>query len=140
DAIPLDLKRAIGIGIGLFIALIGFVNAGVVIPGPPGVPVTIVHNFQSWPLVIFTIGFVVTAALVARKMRGALLFGIIFTSAFATIVNEVKHLKVFTDGSAVIPHQWPAPSFSLLGKFTFNFWSALGTGTAIAIVLAVMLS
>src|SRR5438105_10877090 len=65
DAIPLDLKRAIGIGIGLFIALIGFVNAGVVIPGPPGVPVTIVHNFQSWPLVIFTIGFVVTAALVA---------------------------------------------------------------------------
>jgi len=140
NAIPLDLKRSIGIGIGLFIALIGFVNAGVVIPGPPGVPVTIVHNFQSWPLVIFAIGFVVTAALVARKMRGALLLGIVFTTALATIVNEVKHLKVFTDGSAVIPHQWPAPSFSLLGKFTFNFWSALGTGTAIAIVLSVMLS
>src|SRR6266516_4821230 len=140
NAIPMDLKRAIGIGIGLFIALIGFVNAGVVIPGPPGVPVTIVHNSRSWPLLIFAIGFVVTAALVARKMRGALLLGIVFTTALATIVNEVKHLKVFTDGSAVVPHHWPAPSFSLLGKFTFDFWSALGTGTAIAIVLSVMLS
>ena len=140
NAIPMDLKRSIGIGIGLFIALIGFVNAGVVIPGPPGVPVTIVHNFRSWPLLIFAIGFVVTAALVARKMRGALLLGIVFTTVLATIVNEIKHLKVFTDGSAVVPHHWPAPSFSLLGKFTFDFWSVLGTGTAIAIVLSVMLS
>jgi len=140
NAIPMDLKRSIGIGIGLFIALIGFVNAGVVIPGPPGVPVTIVHNFRSWPLLIFAIGFVVTPALVAKKMRGALLLGIVFTTVLATIVNEIKHLKVFTDGSAVVPHHWPAPSFSLLGKFTFDFWSALGTGTAIAIVLSVMLS
>src|SRR6266536_268808 len=140
NAIPMDLKRSIGIGIGLFIALIGFVNAGVVIPGPPGVPVTIVHNFRSWPLLIFAIGFVVTAALVAKKMRGALLLGIIFTTVLATIVNEIKHLKRFTDGWAVVPHHWPAPSFSLLGKFTFDFWSALGTGTAIAIVLSVMLS
>ncbi|HEX9236191.1 MAG TPA: NCS2 family permease, partial [Actinomycetota bacterium] len=140
NAIPLDLKRSIGIGIGLFIALIGFVNAGVVIPGPPGVPVTIVHNFQSWPLLIFAVGFVVTAALVARRMRGALLLGIVFTTALATIVNEAKHLKVFTDGSAKIPHTFPGPSFHLLGHFTFNFWSALGTGTAIAVVLSVMLS
>src|SRR5947208_2577995 len=98
NAIPMDLKRAIGIGIGLFIALIGFVNAGVVIPGPPGVPVTIVHNFRSWPLLIFAIGFVVTAALVARKMRGALLLGIVFTTVLATIVNEAMHLRVFTAG------------------------------------------
>src|SRR4029078_11544997 len=71
-AIPMDLKRAIGIGIGLFITLIGFVNAGVVIQGP-GTPVTIAPNFRTWPLLIFSIGFAVTAALVARKMRGALL-------------------------------------------------------------------
>jgi len=140
NAIPMDLKRSIGIGIGLFIALIGLVNAGVVIPGPPGVPVTIVHNFQSWPLLIFAIGFMVTAALVARRMRGALLLGIIFTTALATIVNEAKHLKVITDGSAAIPHSWPGPSFHLLGRFSFDFWSALGTGTAIAVVLSVMLS
>jgi AGZA family xanthine/uracil permease-like MFS transporter len=141
NAIPMDLKRSIGIGIGLFIALIGFVNAGFVIAGPGGVPpVTIVEHFQTWPLLIFAIGFMVTAALVARKMRGALLLGIVFTTALATIVNEAKHLKVFTDGSAAIPHSWPAPSFHLVGHFTFGFWSVLGTGAAIAVVLSVMLS
>jgi adenine/guanine/hypoxanthine permease len=139
NAIPMDLKRAIGIGIGLFIAFIGFVNAGFVVKGV-GTPVTIVEHFQTWPLLIFAIGFVVTAALVARKMKGALLLGIIFTTALATIVNEAKHLKVFTDGSAAIPHSWHAPSFGLIGHFSFHFWSALGTGAAIAVVLSVMLS
>ena len=142
NAIPMDLKRAIGIGIGLFIAFIGLVNSGVVhgvdIPGAP--PVAMVARFNTWPLLIFAIGLVVTSALVAKKMRGALLIGILFTTVLATIVNEAKHLKVFTDGSARIPHTWPGPSFHLVGHFSFHFWSALGTGSAIAIVLAVMLS
>ncbi|TMK79873.1 MAG: NCS2 family permease [Actinobacteria bacterium] len=139
NAIPMDLKRAIGIGIGLFIAFIGFVNSGVVVKGV-GTPVTIAERFNTWPLLIFVIGFVVTAALVARKMRGALLVGIIFTTVLATIVNEAKHLKVFTDGSAAIPHHWPGPTFHLIGHFSFHFWSVLGTGSAIAVVLSVMLS
>jgi AGZA family xanthine/uracil permease-like MFS transporter len=139
NAIPMDLKRSIGIGIGLFIAFIGLVNSGVVVTGA-GTPVTMVSRFNTWPLLIFAIGLVVTSALVARKMRGALLIGIVFTTVLATIVNEAKHLKVFTDGSAKIPHTWPGPSFHLVGHFSFHFWSALGTGSAIAIVLAVMLS
>jgi AGZA family xanthine/uracil permease-like MFS transporter len=139
NAIPMDLKRSIGIGIGMFIAFIGFVNSGMVIKGE-GTPVTIAPNFHTWPLLIFVIGFVVTAALVARKMKGALLIGIIFTTIVATIVNEAKHLKVFTDGSAAIPHQWNGPSLHLVGRFSFNFFSVLGAGTAIAIVLSVMLS
>jgi adenine/guanine/hypoxanthine permease len=74
NAIPMDLKRAIGIGIGLFIAFIGFVNAGVAKAGQ-GVIVTIAPNFRSWPLLIFAIGFVVTAALVARRMRAPCSWG-----------------------------------------------------------------
>ena len=139
NAIPMDLKRSIGIGIGLFIAFIGFVNAGVAKQGQ-GVIATIAPNFRSWPLLIFAIGFMVTAALVAKRMRGALLLGIIFTTAVATIVNEAKHLKVFTDGSAAIPHHWSGPNFHLVGHFSFHYWSVLGTGAAIAIVLSVMLS
>src|SRR5438093_2082966 len=138
NAIPMDLKRAIGIGIGLFIAFIGLVNAGVVIKGTP--VVTIAHNFRTWPVLIFGVGLVVTSALVARRIKGALLLGIIFTTAFATIVNEAKHLKIFTDGSAKIPHSWPGPNFHLLGHFSFDFWTVLGTGSAIAVVLSVMLS
>src|SRR5213082_1453391 len=134
NAIPMDLKRSIGIGIGLFIAFIGFVNAGVAKQGQ-AVIVTIAPNFRSWPLLIFAIGFMVTAALVAKRMRGALLLGIIFTTAVATIVNEAKHLKVFTDGSAAIPHHWSGPNFHLVGHFSFHFWSALGAGSALAVVV-----
>jgi AGZA family xanthine/uracil permease-like MFS transporter len=140
NAIPMDLKRSIGIGIGLFIAFIGLFNAGVVHGNAAVPPVGIVERFDTWPLLIFAVGLVVTSALVARKVRGALLIGILFTTVLATIVNEAKHLKVFTDGTAKIPHTWPGPTFHLIGHFSFHFWTVLGTGSAIAVVLSVMLS
>jgi len=126
NAIPMDLKRAIGIGIGLFIAFIGLVNAGVVVQAKPGPvpPVTIVADFRSWSLALFVFGLLLTSALVARRIRGALLIGIVATTIVATIVNEVKHLGVF----------------SLVGKFSFGFFSSLGFWTAAAIVISVMLS
>src|SRR4029077_16727115 len=61
----------------------------------------------------------------------------------ATIVNEVKHLGVITDGSATWPgfsHLTASPNFDLVGKFTFSFVSKLGFWTAAAIVISVMLS
>ena len=144
NAIPMDLKRAIGIGIGLFIAFIGLVNAGVVVQAKPGPvpPVTIVANFRSWSLALFVFGLLLTSALVARRVRGALLIGIIATTVAATIVNEVKHLSVFTDSAARpgVTHLPATPNFSQVGKFSFSFFSSLGFWTAAAIVISVMLS
>jgi AGZA family xanthine/uracil permease-like MFS transporter len=141
NAIPMDLKRAIGIGIGLFIALIGLANAGVVIAGPNPPILAIVPKFQTWSLALFVFGLLLTGALVARRIKGALLIGIIGTTVAAVIVNEAKHLSVITDGSATWPHKvWAAPDFSLVGNFSFNFISALGFWTALAIVISVMLS
>jgi AGZA family xanthine/uracil permease-like MFS transporter len=141
NAIPMDLKRAIGIGIGLFIALIGLAEAGVVIQGTNPPILQIVPQFQTWSLALFVFGLLVTSALVARRVRAALLIGIVATTVAATIVNEVKHLGVITDGSAAWPHHiWAAPNFSLVGRFSFGFVSALGFWTAAAIVLSVMLS
>src|SRR5437879_3758849 len=79
NAIPMDLKRAIGIGIGLFIAFIGLVNAGVVVQAKPGPvpPVTIVADFRSWSLALFVFGLLLTSALVARRTRCALLIGLV---------------------------------------------------------------
>src|SRR5512132_2685894 len=94
NAIPMDLKRAIGIGIGLFIALIGLANAGVVIAGPNPPILAIAPRFQTWSLALFVFGLLVTSALVARRVRAALLSGILATTIAATIVNEVKHLSV----------------------------------------------
>src|ERR687892_582249 len=48
-AIPLELKKAIAIGIGLFIAFIGLVNAGLVIRGPEGGPPVELAEFKTWP-------------------------------------------------------------------------------------------
>ncbi len=141
NAIPMDLKRAIGIGIGLFIALIGLAEAGVVIQGPNPPILQIVPKFQTWSLALFVFGLLLTSALVARRVRAALLIGIVATTVAATIVNEVKHLSVITDGSAAWPDRiWAAPDLALIGKFSFGFISALGFWTAAAIVLSVMLS
>jgi AGZA family xanthine/uracil permease-like MFS transporter len=140
NAIPHDLKLAIGIGIGLFITIIGLVDAGIVIKGT-GTVVTLAPKLNTWPIAIFVIGLFGTYALVARRVPGALLFGILGTTLLATIVNEIKDKKVFPNGSATWPSKIVAsPDFSLVGNFSFHFFSALGFWTAVAIVISVLLS
>ncbi len=145
NAIPLDLKRAIGIGIGMFIAFIGFVNAGVVVHPQSGEPiVTINPNLTTLRMLVFVIGFVITGALVARRMKGALLGGIVLTTVIGMIINygwAHKALWASLPGVGLVPSKWiQGPDFGLVGKFSFDFFSALGTWTAIAVVLSVMLS
>jgi adenine/guanine/hypoxanthine permease len=146
NAIPMDLKRAIGIGIGLFIAFIGLVNAGVVSHPASGEPiVTINPDLTSLRMLVFAIGLALTAALVARRMKGALLLGIVGTTVIATIINYVwGHQTIWASvGPAVakFPSKIVAsPDFGLVGKFSFDFFSALGFWTAVAVVLSVMLS
>ena len=139
DAIPMALKKSIGVGIGLFIALIGLVNAGVVVKGN-GTLITMAPHYNSWPLLIFGVGLLGTTVLVKQFKKSGLLLGIVLTTVFATIVNESKGKHVFTDGSASIPHHWISPDFSLLGNFSFSFWSSLSFLSAFAIVLSVLLS
>ncbi|SMO32780.1 putative MFS transporter, AGZA family, xanthine/uracil permease [Saccharicrinis carchari] len=77
-AIPMNIKHAISVGIGLFIALIGFKNAGVVIDNQAtlvGLGKVIDINANAAPLVAL-ITLVITGALLARKVKGALLIGI----------------------------------------------------------------
>ena len=140
NAIPHDLKLAIGIGIGLFITIIGLVDAGIVIKGE-GTVVTIAPKLNTWAIAIFVIGLFGTYAMVARRIRGALLFGILGTTLLATIVNEAKDKKVFPNGSATWPDKiFATPDFGLVGNFSFHFVSALGFWSAVAVVLSVLLS
>jgi adenine/guanine/hypoxanthine permease len=140
NAIPMDLKRAIGIGIGLFIALIGFAEGGVVVAGKATV-VTITSDLTTWSILVFVVGLVVTGALVARRVRGALLIGIIGSTVLATIINVIASTPQFADGTATVPDKIvAAPNFGLVGNFSFSFISTLGFWTALAIVLSVMLS
>ena len=80
QAVPLGLKQAISVGIGLFIALIGFFTAGFVVkPGAGPLPVGL-GPLRGLPMAVFLIGFLLTAVLVARRVRGGLLLGIVATT------------------------------------------------------------
>ena len=146
NAIPMDLKRAIGIGIGLFIAFIGLVNAGVVVHPEGGTPiVTLSPDLTTLRMLTFVIGFVVTAGLVARRIRGGLLIGILVTTVVAIVINEIwgdgAIWSAVGPGVGAVPEDIvAAPDFGLVGQFSFGVFDAIPVATALAAILAVMLS
>src|SRR6059058_4788842 len=88
DAVPIGLKRAIGVGIGLFIAFIGFFTSGFVVkPASGPLPVGL-GTLRGLPITVFLIGFILSAWLMARRTRGALLIGILATTVIAIVLNE----------------------------------------------------
>jgi adenine/guanine/hypoxanthine permease len=140
NAIPLDLKKAIGVGIGAFIAFIGFQNAGLIADHPVTF-VTLTSNFRDLHILIFVIGLAITATLVARKMKGALLVSIVLTTIVGTIINVgFAHSKLYPKGIASVPSKWfTSPDFSTIFNFSLSL-KGIAIGTAIALVLSVMLS
>jgi AGZA family xanthine/uracil permease-like MFS transporter len=139
-AIPMSLKKAIGIGIGAFIALIGLVNAGVV-TNTGATPLSLAPELTTWPIAVFVVGLAISAALVARKVKGALLIGILVSTVLAIIVNELNDLAIWQNGIAAIPERVvDTPDFALVGDFSFDFVSVLGVAAALAAVISVMLS
>jgi AGZA family xanthine/uracil permease-like MFS transporter len=131
-AIPLELKKAIAIGIGLFIAFIGFYNSGLVVKAAsPDVPVMLAR-LTTWPVLVTIFGLALTIALRALRFRGDLLVGIIATTALATLINETHDDKALPIGAQLPNHVVEHPNFSLLGNFDFHAFSHIGgvSGTA----------
>ncbi len=151
-AVPAQLKIAISVGIGLFIALIGLVDAGFVrrIPDAAGttVPVQLGNGgtLAGWPTLVFAIGLVLVVALWVRRVRGAILISIVVTTIIAIIVEAVAHVgpTVGADGSVNpsgwnlnVP-AWPDTVFGTPHFDTFGF-SLLGSFTSIGVVSALLL-
>jgi AGZA family xanthine/uracil permease-like MFS transporter len=129
DAIPLDLKKAIAIGIGLFIAFIGLENAGIVVQGTPLVDLA---PLTTWPILVAFFGLALTIALRARGVRGDLLIGIIAATALATIINEASDEDAgFTAGATVPDDVYESPNFELLGNFNFDAFTELAFLSAV---------
>jgi len=142
NAIPVALKRAIGVGIGLFILFIGLVSGGIVKPGPPGVPVTL-GDLGSAPVAVAIFGLLLTLWLTARHSSGALLVGILASTVVAIVVNQMTGGRAFPlPGQAV----WPAslvawPDLSSLGAgLDFSVFVRVGVITAVVTVFSIMLS
>jgi len=143
NAVPIGLKRAISVGIGLFIAFIGFFTAGFVVkPAAGPLPVGL-GAMRGLPMAVFLIGFVLTAVLVARRVRGGLLVGIVLTTVIAIALNGLfAGWKGFaTPGAALIPTAIvQAPDFSTFGRLDFGLFAKLGLLVAILAIFSLMLS
>jgi AGZA family xanthine/uracil permease-like MFS transporter len=143
DAVPMGLKRAISVGIGLFIAFIGFVTSGFVVKPVSGPLPVALGALRGLPILVFLLGFVLTAWLMARRVRGALLLGIVLTTLLAIVLNgALADWEGFpTPGAARIP---PAivqgPDLSTFGRLDLGFVARLGVITAVLVTFSIMLS
>jgi AGZA family xanthine/uracil permease-like MFS transporter len=150
DAIPLPLKKAIGVGIGLFIALIGLVDAGFVSRIPDAAQTTVPvqlgpsGELTGWPILVFCLGVLATFALLVRKVPGAILISIVGSTILAIVINEAAHLKAQDWGliQPKLPHNIvETPNFHLLGRFSlFGGFVHAGTITAIVFIFTLILS
>jgi len=143
NAVPVSLKRAIGVGIGLFILFIGFANGGLIVSGCA--PDSTQLGFCDGTLVtlafpatmgqfVFIIGLVITFALYALKIRAALIISIIVTTIIA-IVTGVQPIDT--------SHLVATPNFSTLGlglQNPFEVFAKLGFISAGLTIFAIMLS
>jgi AGZA family xanthine/uracil permease-like MFS transporter len=142
-AVPGSMKKAIGIGIGLFLAIIGFVDAGFVSRNAADpVPVALGSggHLRGFPVVLFALTLLLTAFLVIRNVRGALLIGIVASTVVA-VVAKLAFGDAAGFSAVVLPTSpFALPDFSQLGKFSFGFVDVLGWGAASLTVFSLMLS
>ncbi|MDR1210734.1 MAG: NCS2 family permease [Spirochaetaceae bacterium] len=110
QSIPMNLKRAVAVGIGLFIALIGLKNAGVIVPNES----TLVElgNISSGSALVALIGLIITTGLYVNKVPGSILLGILIT----TIIGIPFDLTSIPQGWTPIA----LPASPLLFKFDFS--------------------
>ncbi|MFC0644477.1 NCS2 family permease [Cellulomonas phragmiteti] len=144
-AVPRELKVAIGVGIGLFIALIGFVNAGFVRTGA-GTPLELGSggSLAGWPVAVFVLGLIAAIVLMVRKVRGGLLIAVVGTTVLALVVEAIANIGPAGEDNPTGWHQnvpsLPAtllelPDLSLLGQF--SLFGAIGKIGILAVVLLV---
>lgn len=142
-AVPKVLRTAISVGIGLFIALVGLVNAGIVSTGE-GTPLVFGVNgsISTWPLVVFIIGLFLTIALMARGVKGAILWSIMVSTVIAFIIEAVGKVGGWgltepkLSGSVI-----NVPDFSTLGEFSITGpFQKLGVLAVVVLAFSVMLA
>jgi AGZA family xanthine/uracil permease-like MFS transporter len=158
-AVPTQLKTAIGVGIGLFLMIIGLVDAGFVrrMPDAAGttVPVElgIGGKLTSWPALVFVVGLLITLVLFVRKVKGAILIGIVLTTILAIIVEAIAKVGPSFVNGQPNPKGWslnvPAlpdtivdlPDLSLIGEFNvLDSWSRAGVLVVIMFIFTLLIT
>lgn len=140
EVVPVILKKAIGVGIGLFILFIGLQNAGVIMfhsgVFDGGEASTMgrldLAPLNNWPIFVAMIGLLAIILLMARGVKAAIFWGMII----ATVVAYVVPGDV-----AVFPSEpFSGPDFGLIGEFSFGFWGELGILTGFLVVVSLLMT
>ena len=131
NAVPLALKRSIGVGIGLFILFIGFVNGGLIVSPEGGVPPVVPVYPTTTAQFVFLVGLAITIALYVMKIRAALILSILITSVIAIAAGVQKIPDVIG----------VTPSFATIGQFNLTEpFEKLGLLTALLVIFTIMLT
>ncbi|MCO4695699.1 NCS2 family permease [Streptomyces sp. RO-S4] len=148
NAVPYGLRKAIAIGIGLFIMLIGLVDSGFVSRIPDAAQTTVPlqlgadGHLNGWPVLVFVLGALLTLALIVRKVPGAILISIVTMTVVAVVINAVADVPSW----GLTAPDWPGnpvatPDFGLIGQVSlFGGFSEVGVLTGVLFVFTVLLS
>jgi AGZA family xanthine/uracil permease-like MFS transporter len=148
NAVPLGLRKGIAIGIGLFIMLIGLVDSGFVSRMPDAAHTTVPlqlgagGHLNGWPVLVFVLGVLLTLALMARKVPGAILISMVVMTVVAMVIHAVADVKSW----GLTTPEWPGnpvamPDFGLVGEVSlFGGFEKVGLLTGILFVFSVLLS
>ena len=90
DAISPSMRNGIAVGIGLFIASIGLQHAGLIV-GRPGTLVGLSNQLGTSDVAVFGVGLIGAGALLARRVRGALLWGILASAGLALALGKIHY-------------------------------------------------
>jgi AGZA family xanthine/uracil permease-like MFS transporter len=152
NSVPTPLKTATGVGIGLFLTLIGFVDAGFVRGGTAAPPLNmgIGGVLLGWPTLVFSLGLLAMLVLVVLRVRGAILIGIIGATVLAIVIEAIAHVG---PQSAQHPKGWSlnvpklpskvvdVPDLGLLGHFNvLGSWQKAGILVTLMFVFTLLLS
>ncbi|MGX1760427.1 NCS2 family permease [Streptomyces lydicus] len=144
NAIPLALKHAITMGIGMFVALLGLVKAGFVGKGEGG-PVTLglTGQLSGWPVLFFCVTLLLIFMLQARKVSGAILIGIVAGSVLSIAATRIGGLTAKDWGGTPPELSGGAvamPDFGLFGHVEFGGWGSIGALSVGMIVFTLVLA
>jgi AGZA family xanthine/uracil permease-like MFS transporter len=157
SAVPAELKVAISVGIGGFIALIGFVDGHFVSRSEqPLVPVELGIGGQlaGWPVLVFALGLIIMILLMVLRVKAAILIGIVVATVLAVIIEAIAKIGPATNAAGPVnSHGWAlsvpvlpdrlvaVPNFSLIGHVDlFGGFQRVGPVAAVLFVFTLMLA
>jgi len=149
SAVPPQLKISISVGIGLFIALIGFSDAGFVSAGS-GTTVQlgrVGNHLSGWPVFVFIVGLALVTVLWVMRIKGAILISIVLTTILAIIVQAIGKQgplidaagKVHPGGWGLNVPKWPDKIASTPELHTFWHFNLFGSFQSAGVITAILL-